>query len=691
MMGKKYNKTDIHVWTPLIGFEKTDSDKGAGGMLGRIPFTPDAISAFAYHLDIVLQHEGMEKEVVLPPDMCSYYASERNGFRERQEWTNYDLRELVKNIKDAGSEVYLNVMANRHDNRYHNEWIYEHPEIIYDVKDDKGAFNVFRRFKDGSYFEDFFIEKLCRTLTDYGFTGFFPTDLFCPMSWRINRGDFSGDITEQFSMHTGIELPDDIKANLDDDCNENKARRGDWLWEEHRQEWIEFYAWRWGVFWKKVCDRVHAIGKKIMSLGVYCTDPFENYYCMGIDLKILAESGIDIIVPNVVPTGMRLQHPDWRDPYFNYMYMLPLISSFIPEEKLITMLGVRDDTEEWDLIHHAPCSLERDIYMMTSFMRKDKDGYKRCTDGFLVCLGDSLREEDWEWLSNRFEEGIYDNAEKSESPTVIWSDNAFYNLLPEYIKTKRWTPHKYLYELANRGTLVSAFAKIENLDSVEGILFVPNFDMLSEEEKKLIAGYDRGSVVCTAMKGFNPSEYGIKTDIEFCDGFSSYSAMAFAFNTQISEETRAEIKKLISADDNTPDISVDEVGEYECTILCETLRFTKVTDGFANAVALLVKNTGTELFSSNLPISVMKLNNGKYRVSVLNPSYVAYGYAVVSAKKPIKSVKSVSQYPVLPVKLLNSPTQRVSFAQTASDGTQCHFRVKSTPGGMCVLEVELAD
>lgn len=688
-MGKKYGKTEVQVWTPLIGFEKTDADKGAKGMLGKMPFTPDVISAFCYHMDIILQHEGMDKEVILPPDMCSYYASERNGFRERQAWSNYDLRDLIKNLNAEGTEVYLNVMANRHDNHYHNEWIYEHPEIIYDVVDDKGAFNVFRRFKDGSYFEDFLIEKLCQTLTDYGFAGFLPTDLFCPMSWRINRGDYSGDMIDQFAMHTGIELPEDIKVNIGDDCNENKARRGDWLWNEHRQEWIEFYAWRWGVFWKKVCDRVHAIGKKIMSLGVYCTDPFENYYCMGIDLKLMAESGVDGLVPNVVPTGMRLQHPDWRDPYYNYMYMLPTISAFIPEEKLITMLGVRDDTEEWDLIHHAPCSLERDVYNMTGFMRKDKDGYKRCTDGFLVCLGDSLREEDWQWLQDRFDEGLYEGAQKSESPTVIWSDNGFYNLLPEYIKTKRWTTHKYLYEIANRGTLVNAVAKIENLDSVEGIIFVPNFDLLSEHEKKEVAAYNRGSVVCTAMKGFNPEEYGIKADISFCDNFSNYGAMAFAFNTEITDETRTEIEKLISVDDGQPNPTVDEVGEYECTILRETLKYTKVTEGFANAVALLVKNTGTELFTSNLPITAMKLKNGKYRICVSNPSYVSYGYGVVSCKKPYKSVKSVSAYPVLPLKLLNAADQKVSFAQTIADGTQCHFRVKSTPGGMCIFEVEI--
>jgi len=178
-MGKKYGKTEIQVWTPLIGFEKTDEDKGAKGMLGNIPFTPDVISAFCYNIDIILQHPGMDKEFILPPDMCSYCASERNGFRERQEWTNYDLRDLIKNLNAEGTEVYLNIMGNRNDSRYHDEWIFHHPEIMYDEADAKGSLNVFRRFKEGGFFEDFLIDKLCETLMDYGFAGFSPSDLIC--------------------------------------------------------------------------------------------------------------------------------------------------------------------------------------------------------------------------------------------------------------------------------------------------------------------------------------------------------------------------------------------------------------------------------------------------------------------------------------------------------------------------------
>ena len=690
-MSTKYPKAKIHVWTPLIGFEKEEADRGAAGMLAKIPFIPDGVSAFLFHMDIIMRHDGMEQECIFPPDFCSYAGSERNGERERQVWTNYALRDLIDGMHQNGTEMYLSIMANILENKFHDEWIYEHPEVIYDAKTDKGALNVMRRLKDGTFFEDYFIDKLCQTLLDYGFDGFYPTDLFCPMCWRISMGDYSADMLDQFAKHTGIVLPQDILDGMEEDSVENKTRRGNWLWQEHRADWIGFYAWRWGVFWKKVCDRLHAIGKKVISLGVYCTDPFENLYCMGIDLKALYEAGIDGLVPNIVPTGMRMQHPDWRDPYFHYMNMLPLISAYVPKMELYTMLGVRDDTEEWDLIHHAATNLERDIYMLTGYKRITSDGMKNCTDGFMVCLGDSLQKEDWKWLTERFDIGFCEDVKESITPTLIWSDAAFYATLPSYIETRRWTLHKYAYEMNQRGTLMSTVARIEDLEYVSGNIFVPNFDLLPDAEKQRIASYRKGAVVCTAMKGFMPREYGIMPDIYLEDRFSKYPACAFAFGCDLEENTKAEIEAHCSVDDGVsePEGDAKDIPEYEFTILRDTLKFSKVTEGFANAVALLLRRTGTEMFTSNLPISVTKTADGHYRVAILNPSLISYGYAVVSCKEVIKNAKSIGKYPLLPLKYMHTPTERVGFLNSIQDGTKKHFRVKVTPGGLALMDVEL--
>ena len=110
---------EIHVWMPMIGFERTDPDCGAARVLRQMGFTPRGISAFLFHADIVHHHDGMAQEKTLPPDNCSYYASPSNDERERQDWTNFDLRTLVQNLAAAGVEPYLGIMGVYLGNRWH--------------------------------------------------------------------------------------------------------------------------------------------------------------------------------------------------------------------------------------------------------------------------------------------------------------------------------------------------------------------------------------------------------------------------------------------------------------------------------------------------------------------------------------------------------------------------------------------
>ena len=114
-----YSKTFI--WMPMIGFDREQPDKGASMLIERTKFTPDGIAAFLFHPDFVHQHKGMETEYTLPPDMCSYYGSARNEERERQDWTNYDVRTLNAELKKRGVTPYLGIMGVQIGNKWHYE------------------------------------------------------------------------------------------------------------------------------------------------------------------------------------------------------------------------------------------------------------------------------------------------------------------------------------------------------------------------------------------------------------------------------------------------------------------------------------------------------------------------------------------------------------------------------------------
>jgi len=167
----------------------------------------------------------------------------------------------------------------------------------------------------------------------------------------------------QFIDHAGIDLPAELGESLNDDSRATRTGAGLDM-EGLPEEWVEFNAWRWEEFWSKINGRLHRLGKKTIVLGMYCTDPFETLYCKGIDLRRLVRAGVDYLMPNIVPTGLRLQHPEHPDRFHRYMTLAPLTSAFVPEGKLLSLLGVKDATEEWDVLHHAPCLLERDIYTL---------------------------------------------------------------------------------------------------------------------------------------------------------------------------------------------------------------------------------------------------------------------------------------------------------------------------------------
>jgi hypothetical protein len=282
-----------------------------------------------------------------------------------------------------------------------------------------------------------------------------------------------------------------------------------------------------------------------------------------------------------------------------------------------------------------------------------------------------------------------EGVQKVLAPTLIWSDAALYNTLPAYIRTRRWTVHKFYYDMAEQGARCGAIMRSENLARAQGALFVPNFDLLSETEKQAVVAYRKGPVVCTAaVENFTPADYGICPDIYLVDKFSNYPMCAFAFNARI--ENKDAIAAPAETDDGTEDLKGTPADAAEhSNVLAETLTFCKVTTGFRKACALLLKTVGSDLFTCNLPIVPMRMADGRYRLYLSNPEMNSYGYATVTARHPIKQVVSVSKYPVLPVKFMDSPKEAVGWMGKEASGKQRTFRAKVTPGGVTILDVVL--
>lgn len=695
----------LFIWMQLLGLDREQSDYGVGNWLSTLGTKPDGVCLFMPHPDIIHQHSGMENEYTLHPDDCAYCAIPANIVRERQPWTNYDLRGAVGELRRSGVAPYLSIQGAFYDNLFHREWITDHPELHhYTLSGCNSGMLPLKRFADGSYYEDFFIEKLCQTLVDYDLAGLQMADGFCP-SGMTHNCDFSVDFVGQFLDYSGITPPKDILESMSSDGLCAIKLRGEWIWKEVRVQWIEFWNWRWEVFFKKVCDAVHAIGRKIIALAVYCSDPFETQYCLGVDLKRIVAAGVDYLMPNTLPTSVHFNGRKER--FWRYMTTVSLNAAFLDDTNQLCMLGVKDSTEEWDSIQDAPNMFLRDMYTILGQQIVGDDGCKRATDGIMICLGDAIEADEWNYMNKHFEVAYTYDVQEVCTPVVLWSDAAFYNTLPEVCKTGRWSTHRFVYESAKRGAPCFGAVRIENLINAGGTLFVPNFDLLPPEEQNAVFAYTGGPVVATAPVDFDLSNLKNGTAVSFEDTEAEFPIKAFAFGVSVSDELCAKIRELLKAVDDMPDpeYHISEIPEWSTT-LAETIPFIKHSSGFLNALSYLLCHVNDSMMplacecayrvgrydKCDCPYTLLKLKNGKYRLFLYNPERDRYRPVDVIGNRPILDAKVVSYYPLLPVKYNNSSSDQgyvYKYSENQKDTKLWDFSTKIKPNGITVVDVML--
>ena len=683
----------VFIWMNLLGFERNDADRGVERFMNQTGFVPDGVCALLCNSDFFHQHKGMEEEYTLPPDVCAYWGVPRNYERERQPWTNYDLRTLTKNLAERGTNTYASIFGCYLNSAFHKEWVEDHPEVRrHGIIGEPGHPHIFalKRFKDGSYYEDFFIEKLCETLTDYGMKGVHLADFFCPpCGGMLYDMDFSTDFVYQFLTHSGVKLPDSLMATMGVDTAEAESARADFIYKNFRPEWIEFNAWRWESFFKKLSTRLHAIDKEVMVLGMYCTDPFETLYCIGVDLNRIVNAGVDRITANILPTSCYIAgRDDRRDFFHKYMALASTTAAHLPKGHLVSMLGLQDATEEWSAMHHAPSRHERDIYTMMAYHVIDSDGTSRALDGYFLCLGDGIPREDWNWERVRLESAMTANAESIISPVMLWSDTAYKAMPTEYVKTRRWTPHKHFYELSIAGAMCAATVKPEGLKNHTGALLVPNFDMLPEDERRAVLEY-KHPVLCTASPDFDLAKYGIKPTFELRDGFSTYPMTLFVLNAEVSGEAKSEALALASLDDGKENLVGELENITECKyVLDDTLVFSKVTDGFVKAMAKILIDISNMPFEIDKPNIIIKQKDGAYRLYLFNDSDIKYHRAFVKSKREISDTRTVTDFPILPPRWIEAASGELHHVyKDGEKPKKRNFEIKIQPAGVTVIDV----
>ena len=686
-------KKSINVWMQMLGFDKNDADRGAQRFLDTVGFVPESVHALLFHPDFFHLHRGMEEEYPLFKDNCSYRAVPRNTERARQDWTNYDLRTLVASLKKHGVDFYASIFGVYLEDFFHKEWLSDHPELRCATVDGDGDLMCLKRLRDGSYYEDFFAKMLVKTLVDYDLAGVHLADVYCP-SWHVYRSDYSSDMAEQFLAHTQLTAHADA-LSLGDDTLPARARRHAYLWENLREEWLRFYQWRWECFFRKICDAVHAVGKKVWVLGMYCSDPFETEYVYGFDTRRVMEVGVDCITANVLPACV--YHEQHRFPdYFQKMHLtLPLLRAQVKDHSVVTMLGVQDASEEYSMLEHQPVRFDRDVYTMSSYLGKGEKSSENASEGVFICLGDGLSRRQWDIIKDRVDIGFDADAEFAWSPMIYWSDEAEARMMHEYIATRRPTPHKQCTEIFCTGTPFGGAVRSDRLNAFEGLLFVPNFDMISDAEKASLAAYGK-PWVGTAPADFDLGVCGISPSFTFLDADSDYPLQAFVCGADIDEREKENILRLLAEKDDTPSRANEP--EHDVHPAIEELPFTKLSLGFVQACGALLRAVMKTRFAvcASMPMMALRMKNGYDRLYLYNKYDDAYVAARVETVANITNARTVSAFPVLPIRFFKDEASEAIFRQYGfSDyekeemNTEKHiFSVRVAPSGVTVVDIK---
>lgn len=631
------------IWTELIAFDNQQPDYGVDQYLKATGFTPKAICLLIGSPDFVLSHPGIEKEVGLPKEYCSREGHEFNRERKRQDWTNHQLRALIQNLKKRDVEVFLSSFAKYTRDNEHREWISDHLEVLHVWKNHGKVWglNCLSRLDDGSYFEDYFAAQMVKTLSDYGFDGWHGADGFGPLSGSIHSTSFADDMIAQFASTSGLKLPEVVTQKCGYDIPKLKAR-GDWILKHKRAEWSEFYADRWARFWSTMVTALHAKQKQAVINSSWGRAPFESLYRYGIDYQRIAATGVDGIIVETVAAGLamdpRLSGIDRHD---DFLSMLMLIRACVPDTRLIYLQSVHDVVEQWDAIHHHPAVLEREIYALPNVFHTRPDGSLQPSgDGFLVCLGDGLKREEWHWLDERWNLAFSQPPQSTNGATVVWSDAAYRAQMADFIKTRTWNTHRILDQIMVAGATIQSTINVNSLDKARGAILVLNPHLYPAEDLAKVMQYQGGPIMLVGRK----VDTLPKADFEFRDVYPPNELWCGVYNAK-----SVDLNKTVEIIKEGEEVPLGDLASLVAPRSYWThLAYRKVSNSFIQACAQTLQyvSGAITVTSKENSVAIMPVvqKNGRIRIGIKNRSH-SYARPQIDIGKPVQSVEVLTSFP----------------------------------------------
>ena len=469
---------ELWIWTELLAFDNTQPDFGVKEYLTSVGDTPTGIS-FLTGIDFVFQHVSPEiAEKTLSPQLCSRHGHSTNGKRQRQAWTNVQIRELVKELHRYGVKVVFNVFQKYLRNYFHHEFIGEYSR--------EKRLDLLGSLKDGRLTRDVFFGKLKETISDYGFDGWHAADdIAAPWSSIL----FPTDCVIQQFVKKEENLPEFLKEDITllDEESGDKLRREKlvWLMKNRWESWNAFLRKEWEAFWIQAVQTVHGLGKLLLVNSPNGKSVFGGLQYMNVDYRFLDQLGVDYLIAETTTTSARLI---WNRPVLHeFCAIASELAAMMPHTKVLLMPAFRDVVESFDVLYHAPVMLERDMMLLGS-QRLHKDGKpKDLAVGLFACLGDCVEPQEWALFRRFGRQALeFDTARTGE---MVWLTDSgiFDRLQQEHHQYGTWSPSAQITVLKNARSIdISAIGTLEELPLCRQPVIIPNYHLLTPDQQKAV-------------------------------------------------------------------------------------------------------------------------------------------------------------------------------------------------------------
>jgi hypothetical protein len=172
--------------------------------------------------------------------------------------------------------------------------------------------------------------------------------------------------------------------------------------------------------------------------------------------------------------------------------------ALVPDINILWTSSTCNCPEHWHTLRDQPNIIERECLALGSTTFVDNSGAtKRAFDGALTIFGIDLTATEWRWLKERVDLGFGFEVESNLGPTVLWSDNVFYEHAKRGV---RWPISATVAKMRFAGIPIQSAATIENVPKARksSYLLVDPLGIADDEVAILDEAISDGAVLIVA-------------------------------------------------------------------------------------------------------------------------------------------------------------------------------------------------